>query len=289
MKKFLFCATAAAVIAGITGPAMAADMQVKARPLPLPPPPIYSWTGCYLGANAGWVRSNVDVNWAVDRTGFAVPGPLIETASGANISRSGGTAGGQVGCNWQTGQWVWGVEGDFNWASMHGHRDIDVNTVVSQTPVLDTLSEDDGLRNFGTLRGRLGLAAGSMGNWLFYVTGGVAWASFKLFDCINATVALPACNTALGNTAFADGTRTRWGGTVGLGLETLLTQAWSLKVEYLYMGFGSASTHVNFVTPVLAGEDVTFNHSHLNVQTVRFGLNYHFGNYGTSAPVYTRY
>jgi outer membrane immunogenic protein len=292
MKKTLLSATAAAMIAGITGPAMAADMPVKAYRAP--PPVIYNWTGCYLGANAGWVRASVDVNWVADPIGFPVSAPFINNDSVARFSRGGGTAGGQVGCNWQTGQWVWGVETDFNWASSSGHRDIDQTGIV-----VFTETEDDRFRSFGTLRARLGIATGATGNWLLYVTGGLAWANFRFSDCAEFGVALVTCSTTpvAGATGFnaINTSTTRFGGTVGVGAEVLLSQAWSIKAEYLYMGFRNQSTDVPFVNFPGFGfnpstTDIVFNHSHLNVQTVRFGLNYHFGNlFGKSAPIYTRY
>src|SRR5262245_42137084 len=52
MKK-LFVATIALLALNAGGSALAADLRVKARPLP-PPPPVYSWTGCYIGVNGGY-------------------------------------------------------------------------------------------------------------------------------------------------------------------------------------------------------------------------------------------
>src|SRR5215471_10722936 len=58
MKKALFASVA--LIALGTGLASAADLPVKAPPAPVYAPPIFSWTGCYIGGNIGaaWARSN---------------------------------------------------------------------------------------------------------------------------------------------------------------------------------------------------------------------------------------
>ena len=101
MRKFLIAAIA--LFMG-TGFASAADLPVKARPMPVA---VFSWTGFYIGGNLGgaWAHHNFnDVFFP-------------------NLSFDGGTGngrfigGGQVGFNYQINQFVWGVEGTFDWAS----------------------------------------------------------------------------------------------------------------------------------------------------------------------------
>ena len=46
-------------VAFVAGPAAAADLAVKARPVP--PPVYFSWTGCYFGGNVGGVWVNKEV------------------------------------------------------------------------------------------------------------------------------------------------------------------------------------------------------------------------------------
>src|SRR5262245_44289970 len=108
MKK-LFVATIALLALNAGGSALAADLRVKARPLP-PPPPVYSWTGCYIGVNGGYGiakrhRNDLSIlSGGGDPTFIFIPTQVL----GAD----GGFGGGQIGCNYQTGTVVWGVEAD---------------------------------------------------------------------------------------------------------------------------------------------------------------------------------
>src|SRR3954454_993116 len=102
-------------IVAMSGSAMAADLA--ARPYKAPPPmmaPIYDWTGFYIGANGGWGSSHKC--WDLTNDGF---GPIPAVAEGCH-NATGGVAGGQIGYRWQTGTWVWGLEGQGNWANLRG-------------------------------------------------------------------------------------------------------------------------------------------------------------------------
>src|SRR5689334_17433089 len=117
MKKVVFLA--AAIL--FPGAASAADMAVKARPLP-PPAPIFTWTGFYIGVNGGWAFDG----WDDDRTGNLVafsPALAPAVAGGAvapflNTRHEGGFGGGQIGYNWQAGQFVFGLETDIQGADI---------------------------------------------------------------------------------------------------------------------------------------------------------------------------
>ena len=54
------------LIAGIAGPALAADLPYKAPLLKAPPVVVYSWTGCYLGVEGGWISDRKTFNKALD-------------------------------------------------------------------------------------------------------------------------------------------------------------------------------------------------------------------------------
>ncbi len=148
MKAFLFSSAAALALAGAVGTASAADL---ARRPPPPPPtrapvvvPPYNWTGFYIGINGGYGfgRSKWD----------GLP---------ATLDVNGGMVGGQLGYNWQFGQFVYGVEGDGDWTDLRG-------TNVANCPFAFCKTRNDFL---ATARGRFGFAAD---RWLPYVTGGLA-------------------------------------------------------------------------------------------------------------------
>jgi outer membrane immunogenic protein len=286
MKKIALAAAAASLM--FVSTASAADMAP--RYTKAPPPvvaPVATWTGCYIGINGGWARSETDASWVANPIGFG-PGAAaaFATVGAATHTADGGTVGGQAGCNWQQQQWVLGFEVDGNWADLHTHRD------AVFTPALGggaaTLTEDYRVRAFGTIRGRLGLAAGA--NWLLYVTGGGAWANFRYSDCETAGATLATCSTLPGagtgyNAAYVSDTRFGW--VAGAGVETKFSPNWSVKAEYLYMGFGNHSVNapfVNFPGFAFTNADITFQHRNQNIQTARIGVNYHFG-----GPVVAKY
>src|SRR5438876_7714345 len=149
MKKFLLASVA--LLACSVGPAMAADLSVKA-PVMRAPVAAWSWSGVYLGINAGvgWGRSSWD---GVPR----VP----------EFDVSGGVIGGTLGINWQFSTFVFGLEGDIDYANIRG------STTTNCAPSLCETRLDGWL---GTARGRLGLA---LDTWMPYVTGGAAFGTVK--------------------------------------------------------------------------------------------------------------
>src|SRR5262245_36130454 len=117
MKKLVGSLVALATLGGSA--AMAADMPLKAPP----PPPVFSWTGCYVGIEGGgaWGRSQHRAPGAAGP--FVVGGPVVIV--GVDVTNrfdvSGGVAGVEWGCNQQFGNyWVFGLEGDWSWSSKKG-------------------------------------------------------------------------------------------------------------------------------------------------------------------------
>src|SRR5258708_2328191 len=109
---FGWAAAVAVSLAGV-GAASAADMAVKARPVPVA---VYSWTGCYIGVSGGG-------KWARAQESVVIPaaGLFGQTALGYSIEPSTWLIGGQAGCNVQSGNWVFGVEADAHaqrWSSL---------------------------------------------------------------------------------------------------------------------------------------------------------------------------
>src|SRR6476646_2127690 len=110
-------AFAITTVATLTGSAIAADLGARA-PIPYQPPPppvpIFSWNGCYIGGNigGGWAsKSSNDITGAV--TG------VIGADLGSHTA-SGFIGGGQIGCDYQAGVWVVGVQGMFDGSGMQG-------------------------------------------------------------------------------------------------------------------------------------------------------------------------
>ncbi len=251
MKKFLL-GTVGLIALGMAAPASAADMAVKAAPVPYVAP-IYNWTGFYIGANGGWGQSHSCVDF-LNAAGVAV-------AQGCR-DRSGGIVGGQLGYRWQASQWVFGLEAQGDWADLSNQR---VSLVF---PALSTRTKTSGI---GLFTGQIGYAWNAS---LFYVKGGAAVTDTRL----------SILDTASG-TELVGSSATRWGGTVGVGWEYGFAPNWSAGIEYdhLFMGHRNnsfTSTNVNLVNFVNSriSQDV-------DMVTVR--INYRFG-WGTS-PVVAKY
>jgi len=245
MKKFLL-ATVGLVALGMATPASAAD--VAAPPYTKAPPPpvvaIYDWTGFYIGVNGGGgsARKCWDL---VGDSDADLPGP-----EGCH-NATGGTAGGQIGYRWQTGNWVWGIEGQGNWADFRGSN---VSNLFA--PDFNRSRVDA----FGLITGQIGYA---WNNTLFYVKGGGAATGDK-YDAFSGTSGL----------IIAAANETRWGGTVGAGLEFGFAPNWSVGVEYDHLFMGSRN--VTLTAPL-------FSETEHITQDVDIGLvrvNYRFGGYG---------
>src|SRR5262249_61184853 len=87
-------------------------------------------------------------------------------------SVSGELGGGEIGCNYQVGNWVWGVEVDGSWAAKDGQ-----NNLIA--PFVGTFVDKISERWLATARGRLGYA---VDKWMWYITGGAAWGGFGVTE-----------------------------------------------------------------------------------------------------------
>ena len=248
MKKFLFSTVA---LIAFAAPAAAADLA--ARPYTKAPPTpiavVYDWSGFYIGANGGWGSSR--------KCWDAV------TAAGAFIANegchdaTGGTAGGQIGYRWQSGTWVFGVEGQGNWADFRGSN--------FSIPFGNNIHSK--VDAFGLLTGQVGWAAN---NVLFYVKGGAAVTADKY-----------RIATTVGNVTLANSNDdTRWGGVAGVGLEYGFTPNWSAAIEYDHLFMGNRT---NTFTAVGGG---FFSNERIrqDVDVVTVRVNYRWG-----GPVIAKY
>ena len=226
----------AAVALGAAQSAAAADIPAR-MPAKAPAQVVaHSWTGCYLGVNAGYL-------WA--RTG-------LTDLSGADFgseTANGAVAGGQVGCDYQTGRWVFGVEGMMDWTNADGSHN-----------VTDCCLFTTDMKWIATVTGRIGYA---VNNSLFYVKGGGAWANLSHTQTLLSTVAV-----------IDSYTRSGW--TVGAGWEYRFRRGWSAKIEYNYLDLGSSSPVACIVTevPPLCGLGGTIDQT---AHLVLVGLNYRVG------------
>jgi len=243
MIRFPVAAFASAMVfAAVAEPTLAADLPAPALPPPqapavyMPAPPPFSWTGFYVGGNAGY-------GWA-NSSGGMIGGTLggVSFAGPFSASGNGFLGGAQVGYNFQYGAGVFGVETDFQGTVGSG-------TVSAVTDAVNATAKNPW---FGTVRGRVGYAFDRI---LVYATGGGVYG--------NSTLSGTA---GVGPAAFSSST-TYWAWTAGLGVEAALGGPWSAKIEYLYVGTPSSVPAVPNVTAV-AGT--------ANTNIIRAGINYHF-------------
>ena len=289
-KLFLLgLSTFAAVMLGAA--AQAADMPLKAPPLAAPV--MYNWNGFYIGGHVGgaWVDRNGHdrfdgINNCIGRVCFD------DNGFGRNDGRL--IAGGQVGFNYQVGQFVWGIEGQISAVARHnddGDRCgfFSGQVVVGGPIVHDSLFRCQNRSDWiATLAARLGMTFGETGNWLLYLKGGAAFADgrfgIRLRD--DCPVSWTFCNN---NFAFNNDNNTRTGWMVGVGVEYGWTDYLSWKLEYNFMDFGHRDIHFdNVLTPCGCRfvHDLDFDRQ---VSVVKLGLNYRFAPAPIAAPVTTRY
>jgi outer membrane immunogenic protein len=179
MKKMLLTGTALLTL--VSGSAMAADLQ---RPAPAPvytkaPPmmPVFTWTGCYIGGNAGGLWAKKD--WT-NVTGVAE----------SSVSISSWLAGGQVGCNYQVSTWVFGIQGDYDWTNANATA-ADILGGTDQTKI----------KSLASVTGRVGYA---WDRFLLYAKGGGAWEADE-YSIVGAGFAASATETRTGWTVGGGG------------------------------------------------------------------------------------
>jgi outer membrane immunogenic protein len=226
--------------------ASAADMApryAKAAPMMAP---VYSWTGCYIGGNVGYGSS--PTKWTDNGITFT-----SHTADGI-------VGGGQLGCDYQSGPWVVGIQGMFDAADMRGRG---VNPFLDPAgSVIDTSRYS----SLATLTGRLGYTL--QPTTLVYVKGGAAWARASFRQCCEPTVVVL---DAIGTLADGVASKTRTGWTVGAGLEHIFAPNWSAFVEYNYIGLGTQTITFSPINGALG----PFNYQiDQNIHTVLVGINY---------------
>ena len=219
MKKQLLLSAAVGALAAVTPAAVTPALAAPPTPGP------YTWTGFYVGANAGysWGSGAVTYNEAV-LGGFGLPSSI----TGSN-NLDGAIGGGQIGYNFQfNNSWVTGLEADLQLADEKASRNFSFLSDVEG--LTGTLSS--AIDWFGTVRGRLG--------WLYnpttmvYATGGLAY---------GRVTAAGSFTSSLGGMWSFNQAAINYGWTLGGGIEGALPNSpnWTWKIEYLYLDLGSLS------------------------------------------------
>jgi len=227
--------------------AAAADLGVRKAPAPAPvyaPPPVYNWTGFYVGGNVGGAWSRTDWTFFNGNPGGNFE-PFTQDASSW-------IAGGQVGYRYQSApNWVWGVEA--SWSGTH----------LSDTS-LSVLNADRSRQSKITdlllVTGSVGYAAN---NWLTYVKGGYANANVDFNTWVTST-GLP--------TTTSSGRDSGW--TIGGGIEYGFTPYISAGIEYDFARINIGDRNQTVLNGFNVPETVTSAHS--DIQTVMARLNFRF-------------
>jgi outer membrane immunogenic protein len=245
-------------------PAAAADLSAR---IPTKAPammaPSFTWTGCYLGGYVGGAFANRAAS-ATDTNGYNGPDTWSYNLSPSPIG------GGTLGCNYQTGQFVFGLEGEGGYMSLRGSA---LDPLSPFLP-LDTTSSTTVGDWYAMATGRAGIA------WdraLLYVKGGAAFVNTKV------SVVDPILQPVIGNTINAAATQlvTTW--TIGGGLEYALGGNWTIKGEYMYIALNQTQNACGAAT--IGGGRFCWSETIPGVHTVKIGLNYLFN----AGPVVARY
>jgi len=244
-----------------------------------------TWTGFYIGANAGgaWGRSDAATNAPCDPT--SPPGYLcslnnpaslanaaaVSAAGTGSMSGSGFTGGGQLGYNWQTNNVVVGVETDFGVFKIDGSRQASANYPVGAAafgiPNSFTVGSTFNTDWLFTARGRVGW---TFSNILIYGTGGLAVTKLEVSNSFIDTNAPPF-------TMGGSNSATKVGWALGGGVEWALSQNWSAKAEYLYVDFGSVTVNsANTQNYGVAYSQAISTSADLTAQIARIGVNRKF-------------
>ena len=281
-------ALAAALAASFSGSALAADLPSKKAPVVAPP--ALSWTGFYVGANAGGLWSgNNSGSLKIYGAGPGLPPALSAIPAGRNVFNNYGgfLGGGQVGYNYQLMKsFVIGAEADIQGIAGNASTANFSGVASSAGTTYTTLGKaTSNLQYIGTVRGRVGYLV--MPTLLAYGTAGFAYGGVSS----NVWLATAGSGGALGGTGGAGAlsySNTQSGWTAGGGVEWMFAPNWSAKAEYLYYSLsnGYASGGVIDTNTGAWGYGIGASRSY-NGNIVRAGVNYHFN--FASAPVVAKY
>jgi outer membrane immunogenic protein len=265
MKKILLSTAALAAMGTV---AHAADLPRRTAPaIAAPALPIFTWTGFYVGVNAGYAFSDGGTS-TIGTAGFRglVPGGIVPGS--LNTRAEGFIGGAQLGYNQQFGTFVAGIEADIQFMDAGKTARFTGNPVLGTQLTTSATSEVEYL---GTLRGRLGFTP--FDRFLVYGTGGLAYGQVKTSGSVTGV-------QAPGLAWNGSNSDMKFGYAVGGGIEYAFTNNLTFKTEYLYYDLGRSTFNASgnaavLGTAALNGVSYT-GRSDTRGSIVRAGLNYKF-------------
>lgn len=246
MRRHMKLIVAAVAMLGIgaSGVASAADLAVKA---PRAVVPLYNWTGCYIGGNAGGGWSKMDLT----RSQIDTAPPTVMQDNFGSSKGSGFLGGAQVGCDFQTTNLVFGIEGQFDFGNVKG---------TANVPALAGFTASNNLKELYLITGRIGYL------WtpqlLGYVKVGAA------FQTNRTTVFSP------GGATFETTQYTDPGITAGIGFEYMFAPSWSVFAEANYVWTEDDTASHEYVPP--GGLPTNVINDRQRIIAAMVGVNYKF-------------
>lgn len=284
--------TLAFAFSTLAGAALAADLPSR-KVEPALSAPAFSWTGFYVGLNAGVGLGDGGVDGYQP---LVANTPTVLNAEGGRWSfgdsKAGLTIGGQLGYNYQLSRLlVLGAEADFQYFGRSRQNIANASYFSYFWGVNSTagVAVHDSNSWFGTVRGRVGVTPFAP-NFMIYATGGLAYGRVGHSLAYQRSDNVPPSWTFVGSGAVSS---TRLGWTAGAGVEWagLFSPNVSLKLEWLYTNLGSSTQtdlHNASITSPPGVYSITRNRTTNSFQTFRAGVNYRF-NWGAAAPIVASY
>jgi outer membrane immunogenic protein len=276
MNRWLKGAAVAALTAVGAVAAQAADLPTrKEAPAPIFVPPPFTWTGFYVGVNAGGIWPSGSRSASIFDPNSGIDGGFINAGfpGGLGSQSAGFIGGGQAGYNWQTGAFVLGVETDFDGSTLSKKFNNIGSPFATATGLggdFLTVNGKNSLTWLGTTRGRVGFVATPDNRLMIYATGGVAYgggnSQFSVFDATTGSIF----------SGTPSSTRVGW--VIGGGAEYAITNNITIKGEYLYADLGSSkfNTTENVAAATFFPGVVASGKIGWNASIFRAGVNYKF-------------
>lgn len=285
MLKQIISATL--IAAGSAGMAAAADLPRRAAPPPIVPIPVFTWTGLYLGANAGYAFTESDTIRTQGINNLGAPnGANLQLNVDRNLRRptvnmatEGFSAGGQAGYNYQFTPGsgiVVGLEADAQYTDLQRtRRETIFNPVFNPNVLTNTYRTELGF--LGTVRGRIGYAFDRV---LVYGTGGFAYGDVTQSVAFQTAAPLTyAGRRSQIETGYAYGGGIEYALPTESFLNFFKSSAVTVKAEYLRYDLGARSLLIANVGPAGTPGAGYISRFSTEGSIARAGINYKFGSY----------